>query len=113
LLNAAVPEQPLEFIRECLASRRVRWTYHVTMRFEQRGFGREMLLNSIDSLEIIESYPNDKYLPSFLMRGEFEGRVFHAHIATDVEARNVRVVTMYVPAPEGWDSRFGIRRVRE
>src|ERR1035441_1663067 len=29
-----------------------------------------------------EAYPDDKYLPSFLVRGESEGSVFHAHIAT-------------------------------
>jgi hypothetical protein len=44
------------------------------------------------------------------VRGEFEGRVFHAQIATDVEARNVRVVTMYIPVSEEWDSGFRIRR---
>jgi hypothetical protein len=72
-----------------------------------------MLLKGADSLEIIESYPDDKYLPSFLVRGEFEGRVFHAQIATDVEGGNVRVVTMYVPAPEDWDSDFRVRRVQK
>ena len=70
-----------------------------------------MLLKGAGSLEIIESYPDDKYLPSFLVRGEFKGRVFHAQIATDVEAQNVRVVTMYIPAAEEWDSEFRIRRV--
>lgn len=53
----------------------VRWTYHVTMRLEQRSLGSEMLFKAIDSLEIIETYPDDKYLPSFLVRGEVEGRV--------------------------------------
>ena len=71
-----------------------------------------MLLKGADSLEIIEAYPDDKYLPSFLVRGEFEGRVFHAQIATDVEARNVRIVTMYIPVPEEWDSGFRLRRVQ-
>jgi hypothetical protein len=83
------------------------------MRLEQRSLGSEMLLKGAGSLEIVESYPDDKYLPSFLVRGECEGRVFHAQIATDVEARNVRVVTMYIPAPEEWDSGFRIRRVRK
>ena len=83
------------------------------MRLEQRSLRSEMLLKGADSLEVIEAYPDDKYLPSFLVRGEFEGRVFHAQIATDVEARNVRVVTMYIPVPEEWDSGFRIRRVQE
>ena len=65
------------------------------------------------SLEIIESYPDDKYLPSFLVRGEYDGRVFHEQIATDVEGGNIRVVTMYIPAPEEWDSGLRIRRVEK
>ena len=81
------------------------------MRLEQRSLGSEMLLKGADSLEIIEAYPKDKYLPSFLVRGEVEGQVFHAQIAADVEARNVRVVTMYIPAPEEWDLEFRNRRV--
>jgi uncharacterized protein DUF4258 len=83
------------------------------MRLEQRSLGSEMLLKGADSLEIIESYPDDKYLPSFLVRGEFEGRVFHAQIATDVEARNVRVVTMYAPVQDEWDSGLRVRRVQK
>lgn len=84
----------------------------MTMRLEQRSLGSEMLLKGADSPEIIESYPDDKYLPSFLLRGEFDGRVFHAQIATDVEAGNVRVVTMYIPVSEEWDPGFRIRRVQ-
>jgi hypothetical protein len=108
---ARVPERPLEFIRECLLRREIRWTYHVTMRLKQRSLGSDILVKGADSLEIIESYQDDKYLPSFLLRGEFETRAFHVQIAADVEAGNVRVVTMYIPAPEEWDSEFRTRRV--
>ena len=83
------------------------------MRFEQRSLRSEMLLEGADSLEIVEPYPDDKYLPSFLVRGKFEGRVFHAQIAADVEGRNVRVVTMYIPSPEEWDLEFRVRRVQK
>ena len=80
------------------------------MRLEQRSLGSEILLRGAGSLEVIESYPDDKYLPSFLVRGEVAGRVFHAQIATDLEARNIRVVTVYIPSPEEWDSEFRTRR---
>jgi hypothetical protein len=80
------------------------------MRLEQRSLRSEILVMGADSLEIIESYPDDKYLPSFLVRGEYEDGVFHAHIAVDVEGRNVRIVTMYTPAPEEWDTKLRIRR---
>lgn len=69
-----------------------------------------MLVEAVDSLEIIESYPDDKYLPSFLLRGEWGSTVFHVQIATDVEGGNVRVVTIYLPRPDEWDPGFRVRR---
>ncbi len=62
-----------------------------------------MLVAAVDSFEVIESYPDDKYLPSFLIRGEAGSAIFHAQIATDVQDNNVRVVTMYTPEPDEWD----------
>ncbi len=64
------------------------------------------------TLEILEAYPQDKYLPSFLVRGESEECVFHAHIATDVEGENIRIVTMYAPDPNEWDVELRVRRNR-
>lgn len=75
----------------------MRWTYHVTMRLRQRGLVAEALRNAIACLEVIEAYPDDKYLPGFLLRGEFEGAAFHAQIATDIEGDNIRVVTIVYP----------------
>ena len=57
---------------------RLRWTYHGAMRLQQRALTAEVLLLAVSTFEIIESYPEDKYLPSFLVRGEYEGSVFHA-----------------------------------
>jgi hypothetical protein len=44
-------------------------------------------------LEIVESYPEDKYLPGFLVRGECEGLVFHAQIGV----RDMKVRVMEFP----------------
>ena len=73
-----MPDAPLAFIKDCLSNGRVRWTYHVTMRLQQRGLTAGMIRNAMATLEILEAYPEDKYLPSFLVRGESEGRFFHA-----------------------------------
>jgi hypothetical protein len=81
------------------------------MRLEKRAISAEMLLNAAPSFEIIEPYPDDKYLPSYLVRAEWKGAIFHAQIATDVECDNdnVREVTMYVPNPAEWSEDFRIR----
>lgn len=54
------------------------------MRLLQRNLNAGMLMEATASFEIIESYLEDKYLPSFLIRGESEGVVFHAQVATDL-----------------------------
>ena len=82
------------------------------MRLQQRGLTAGTLMNAVEKFEIIESYPNDKYLPSFLLRGESEGSAFHAHIATDMEDSNIRVVTMYRPSIGEWDAEARVRRLR-
>jgi hypothetical protein len=71
-----------------------------------------MLRDAVATLEIIEAYPQDKYLPSFLVRGESEELVFHAQIAADLEGGNVRIVTMYAPDPGEWDEGLRMRRNR-
>jgi hypothetical protein len=82
------------------------------MRLQQRGLTAGTLQNAVSTLEIIEAYPDDKYLPSFLLRGESEVCVFHAHIATDREGANVRVVTMYLPSRDEWDEDSRVRRTK-
>ena len=48
-------------------------------------------MDSVDTYEIIESYPSDKYLPSYLTYTEYEGEYYHILFATDVEDENVRM----------------------
>jgi hypothetical protein len=64
LPTAQVPDEPLVFIRNCLSVGRVRWTYHLTMRVQQRKLSGEMLMKAVATLEIVEAYPHDKYLDS-------------------------------------------------
>ena len=82
------------------------------MRLQQRNLRSDMLVAAVDSFEIIENYPDDKYLPSFLLRAETAGFVFHIQVATDVQGNNVRIVTMYAPEPDEWDQDFRVRRKR-
>jgi hypothetical protein len=93
------PEDALEFIRRCIRERKIYWTYHVNMRLASRYVTREDILSTVDSYEILEAYPKDKYLPSYLV---LAGSRFHVLFATDLEADNVRVITTYIPDPDEW-----------
>ena len=82
------------------------------MRLRQRGLTAVTLLQAVATLEIIETYPEDKYLPSFLLRGESKGSTFHAHIAIERDRSNIRVVTIYWPSFDKWDVEARVRRIR-
>jgi hypothetical protein len=105
-----VPGDPIAFIKRCLQERRIYWTYHVNMRLAGRHITRDEILEAIDGYEIIESYPDDKYLPSYLLLGNAGGAYFHALFAVDVEGDNVRIVTAYRPDPNDWESDMRTRR---
>ena len=74
------------------------------MRMTGRYISREDILGSLDSFEIIESYPDDKYLASYLVYAEHDGKRFHILIATDIAGDNVRIITTYLPDPAYWES---------
>jgi hypothetical protein len=100
-------DDPLEFIRRCVRDRKIHWTYHVNMRLAGRFLTRDEILDAVDSYEIIESYPEDKYPPSYLV---LAAATFHAQFATDVAGDNVRIVTAYRPDPTEWESDLKTRR---
>jgi hypothetical protein len=105
-----LPDDPLQFIQRCIRERKLYWTYHVNMRLPGRYISREQILGAVDSYEIIESYPEDKYLPSYLLLATSPAVSFHALFAVDVEGDNVRVVTAYRPSPDEWEADLKTRR---
>lgn len=106
-----IPAQPLEFTQRCIRQNRIFWTYHVNMRIGQRPVTRDMIVNAVGSFEVIEEYPKDKYLPSYLIRGETGSLVFHVQVATDAADDNVRIITAYIPDPDEWNN--GLRKRRK
>ena len=108
--ESRIPENPLAFIKDCMRNGHIYWTYHVNMRMNMRFIPREMILKSIEDFEIIESYPEDKYLPSYLVYSKHENTVFHVIFAADVENSNVRVITAYIPDPGRFDEEMKRRK---
>jgi hypothetical protein len=81
------------------------------MRLAGRHITRDEILEAIDSYEIVEAYPDDKYLPSYLLLGTTAGAAsFHALFAADIEGDNVRIITAYRPDPNEWESGMRTRR---
>jgi len=105
-----IPNDPLVFIQDCVRGRRLFWTYHVNMRMQNRYIPRQTILDAVDHYEMIESYPEDKYLPSYLVLARDNTNIFHVLFATDLEHNNARIITSYRPDPSKWHPDFKTRR---
>ena len=105
-----LPTDALAFIQRCVREQKVYWTYHVNMRLAGRHITRKELFDATASDEIIESYPEDKYLPSYLVWATSEQGRFHVLFAADVDGDNVRIVTAYRPNAEEWNSDLKLRK---
>ncbi len=110
MVSIKPPDNPLDFIRLCVRYGKILWTYHVNMRMRDRLIPRRSITDSHGDYEIIEEYPEDKYLPSYLVRSEYLGDVFYVLFAVDVEGNNVRIITAYRPSPEEWEDDLKTRR---
>lgn len=100
----------LDFIKSCIKSRRIIWTYHVNMRLKGRFIRRDAILSSVNRYEIIEEYPKDKYLPSFLVYTKYREQIIHIQIAIDIENNFITIVTAYRPSLDKWQKDFKTRR---
>jgi hypothetical protein len=103
-------DDSLEFIKSCIQRRKILWTYHVNMRLKERFISRDAILDSWESYEVIEQYPDDKYLPSYLVLAQNKNQVYHVHVAVDRKNDNVRIVTAYKPSRDEWEEGFEKRR---
>lgn len=83
------------------------------MRLAGRHISRDTILEATETYEIIESYPEDKYLPSYLVWATSAGGPFHALFATDVDGDNVRIVTACRPNADEWPSDLKSRKDRK
>jgi hypothetical protein len=64
----------------------------------------------LSRFEIIEEYPKDKYLPSYLIYPKHQGPIFHILFAVDVAGDNVRILTTYYPDAEEWEEDLRTRK---
>lgn len=106
-----LPQDPRGFIQRCMREEKIYWTYHVNMRLKDRFIPRQTVVESVDNHEIIEEYPDDKYLPSYLVYSRYQGPPFHVLFATDVPGDNIRIITAYYPDPDEWEADLKTRRL--
>jgi hypothetical protein len=90
----------IHIIQEYVQRRQYKFSDHAVKRMLKRSIDRQEIEDVINSGEIIEAYPDDKYSPSCLILGRTQrGRALHVQVSLPPL---VVVVTIYEPDPDEW-----------
>ena len=89
-------------------------TYSFTRHAVLQMFERKISVNDVKSVvkkgEIIQSYPDDKPYPSFLILAHINKRPIHVVLAVDTNVENCTIVTAYEPSSKLWNHNFKTRK---
>ena len=80
------------------------------MRLKGRFISRQVILSSVDTYEIIEEYPKDKYLPSYLIYAQCRKQIIHVQMAVNMENDSVVIITAYEPTLDKWEEDLKTRK---
>lgn len=91
-------------IRKDLTAGRFEFSRHAFHRAVERNISAEEIMQAGASAEIIEDYPDDKYLPSCLLFGfTRERRPLHLQVCHTDENR-MKIITLYEPDRRDWEN---------
>jgi len=101
----------MRFICQCVRT----WDYRITKHATQQRLARHItvtaLENALLSGEIIERYPDDEPYPSCLVLGWLKtGDPLHIVCSRSPLAPRLRIVTVYEPSDEYWESDYKTRK---
>lgn len=94
--------EKLADIQEAFTKKKYQYTHHAVIRTTNRRISRREIEQAVQSGEIIETYPQDKYGPSCLIFGETKAkRPLHVQCSFPP---NVKIITAYEPDPQKWEN---------
>ena len=98
-----------ELKKAILEEKRYEFSIHAVDQSILRKITRQQMHEAIETGEIIEDYPEDKYGPSCLILGwTKKRRPLHIQCSYPTRAK-IKIITLYDPDPKEWID-FKIRR---
>lgn len=99
-----MPSRTLNDLRRYLSSGEFEFSHHAFRRAVERNISDMEIRQAAEVAELIEDYPDDKYTASCLLLGfTTSGRPLHLHVSR-AETELVKIIALYEPGPEEWDS---------
>lgn len=108
LVLVCISMTELDIIQQSIAAGDYQYTAHAVLRTTERCISRTEIVQAVSQAEIIESYPDDKYGPSFLLHGITD---VERHLHVLVSTPPVKIITAYEPDPDEWED-FRVRKTQ-
>ncbi|WP_198145949.1 DUF4258 domain-containing protein [Desulfonatronovibrio magnus] len=99
-------------MQEALEKKNIIWRRHVLSRMLERNISRDDVFNTIQYGKIIESYPEDKPYPSYLISGFSGDKRIHVVASWDDGAQAVYIITAYIPDEDHFQDNGITRKAR-
>lgn len=101
----------VQLIKKLARKNKVTFKNHAFIRMFQRNISSDDVVKALSQGEIIEEYPTDIPLPSYLVLGyTSQKRPLHVVVAVDEGQKMLWVITAYEPDREIWNNDFKKRR---
>ena len=89
---------------------RILFRVHAVQRMFERDVSVKNVSRALQTGETIEDYSSEMPEPSRLILG-FQGkRPFHIVTSENSEAKEITIITVYVPDPNKWNKEFRTRK---
>lgn len=86
------------------------FTRHSTVQMFERKISVKNVKTTVKSGEVIQSYPDDKPYPSFLILAFINKDPIHVVVAINKQEEHCIIVTAYKPSGRLWSSDFRTRK---
>lgn len=86
----------ISMIQQLCQDKKILWSFHATIRMQDRLINRSDVINCILSGKIIENYPNDSPFPSCLIFGyAINNKILH--VVGNNNNTEIYIITAYYP----------------
>jgi len=83
---------------------RIAFKKHSLLRMHERKLNADEVKMALEHGEIIEQYPEDHPLSSYLICAHpSKQKIIHVVVALDINDQMLWVITVYIPEPEEWE----------
>ena len=93
-----------------MASQQIVFRVHAVRRMISRSVTGADVRRVLEAGDKIETYPDDKPYPSYLVLGWIGARPLHVVAADNANAKETIVITVYEPDPACWEAGFRRRK---